>query len=217
MKKKLFVLTLCTSLLMCGCASNDELADAVKQAAEQAGQSLTTEAPADPAGADTDSATDTTSDSTGTADAEEPSDSAETELSLGDKGTVGDWNITVKKAAVKNKINDKFRVFKPNKGDTFVVANITATNTGSEDATLFPMVGIKGQMVTATVCTESGTEYQSTQLLAYDSDMINKSLKPKKKTNGLLAFSVSKKDAKSLKKLTLKIGNDEAMLSYSLK
>ena len=209
MKKKAFILALCTSLLLCGCASNDELADAIKQAADQANQSLATEAPADPAGSG--------SDSTGTADSEEPSDSAETELSLGDKGTVGDWNITVKKAAVKNKINDKFRVFKPNKGDTFIVANITAVNTGSEDATLFPMVGITGQMVTATVCTADGTEYQPTQLLAYDKDIINKSLKPKKKTNGLLAFSVSKKDAKSLKKLTLKIGNDETMLSYSLK
>ncbi len=210
MKKKALLLTLCTSLLLCGCASNDELADAVKQAADQASQSLATEAPADPAESDTDS--------TGTADSAETTGPKETELSLGDKGTIGDWNITVKKATVKNKIADGLRVFSPSKkGDSFVIVNVSVVNKGKEAATLFPVVGIKGQMITATVCSESGTEYQPTQLLAYSKDLINKSLDPKKKTNGIMAFAVSKKDAKAVKKLTLKIGNDDEALLCSLK
>ena len=127
MKKRLFLFTICTALLFSGCAAG-KLAETVKGV--------------------TDSATETP----------EPTPVATPapkvkKLALGKKGTVGDWKVCVKKAAVKKKIqNGSYRYFKPGKGNQFVQLTMSVKNNGKKEAEFLPSVGYENKTVTATLC-----------------------------------------------------------------
>ncbi len=198
MKKTVFVLALCTTILVTGCSS-EQVTNTLNKAADQvATMSETTTAPAE-------------------TPAPTPSMS-ETELKLGKKGTVGNWDIKVKKAAIKKKIkNGSYRYFDPGKGNRFVVVSLSAKNNGEEAEQLLPLMGFEGKMVTAVLTDENGEEYKATQLIGYSKDITTESIKPNKTKSGIVAFQIPKKAAKSLKKLTLRIGTSNDTLVYTLK
>lgn len=196
MKKKIITLTVCAAMALCGCSSTDKLTDAMKQAAEQAVQ--TTAAP--------------TPEITATPAPKQ------TNVVLGKKGTVGDWEFCVKKAAAKQQIKSgKYMGFKPGKGKTFIVLTMSVRNNGKKAETVFPSVGLENEMIRNLLYYNGEDEYKPTQLLSYDKDLMTKKIEPQKKKNGVVVFEVPKKVAKSFDKLTVKIGTNKDSLLYSLK
>ncbi len=198
MKKTALVLALCTTLLITGCSS-EKVTETLNKAADQvATMTETTSAPVE-------------------TPAPTPA-STETEMKLGKKGTVGNWDIKVKKAEVKKKIkNGSYRYFDPGKGNRFVVVSLSAKNNGEKAEQLLPRMGWEGKMVMAVLIDENGEEYKATQLIGYSKDITTESIKPNKTKSGIVAFQIPKKAAKSLKKLTLRIGTSNETLVYTLK
>lgn len=182
----------CASLIVTGCSA-EEVANKLNSG------STTTEAPATEA---TPTAT---------------PGPKETVLALKETGTVGDWEICVKKAAVKSKIMDgKIRYFKPTKGKTYVVFDLSVKNNGTKKEEFLPRVGLKNKMVQAILVDANEEEYKPIQLLAYDKDIVTKSIKPSKKKTGIVVFEVPKKVGKDKDNLELQIGTMQEKLLYSV-
>lgn len=141
----------------------------------------------------------------------------ETKLSLKEKGTIGDWDVTVKKVAVKKKIaNGKYRYFQAKKGMTYVVFDITVKNNGKKAEAFVPFVGLENQIVQSKVLDEKQNEYKPMQLLAYDKDIVSKTIQPASKKSGVLAFEIPKKAGKKKKKLVLSFEKKDEKLVYSM-
>ena len=196
MKKRMITLAVCTAVLLCGCSSTDKLTDAVKQAAEQAAQNTATKAP----------------------EVTATPGPKETSLAAGKKGTIGDWEFCVKKAETKKNIKTSdYLGYKPGKGNTFVVVTISVRNNGKEAATPFPRMGLENKMIQSILYYDGDYEYKPTQLLSYDKDLMNKKVQPLTTQKGAITYEVPKKVAKSMDKLTIKIGTTKECLIYSLK
>ena len=197
MQRLIAALCICLSLILVGCSENsNEIANSSN------GSSTTTENDAKNASSPT------------AAPTPEP---AAKELSLKDEGKVGDWEICVKKVAVKNKINNgKYRYFKAEKGQTYVVLTVTVKNAGKEKEKFLPYVGIKGRMIQALITSADNQEYKPTQLLGYNKDLVDKSMNTSEKKTGTIAFQIPKKAAKDKKNLKLSFEKGEEKLLYSL-
>lgn len=193
MKKKLLLLTLCTTLLFTGCAGGN-LAKTVKKVTD----SVATQTP-EPT--------------------PEPTPAPKVKkLALGKKGTVGDWKICVKKAVVKTQIkNGSYYYFKPSKGNKFVHLTMSVKNNGKKEAEFLPRIGYENEMITATLCYKDDYEYKPTELLSYDKDLTTKKIKPLASESGILVFEVPKKVAREKKKMVVKIGTTMDYLEYTLK
>lgn len=192
MRKGIALFMICASLIVTGCSAG-EVADTLSN------NSSSTEAPA-----------------TQAAPTATPGPK-ETVLALKETGTVGDWEICVKKASVKNKItNGKYRYFKPAKGKTYVVFNLSVKNNGTKEEDFLPRVGLKNKMVQAILVDTEDTEYKPMQLLAYDKDIVTKSIKPAKEKSGILVFEVPKKVGKDKDNLELQLGTTQEKLLYSV-
>lgn len=197
MKKTLLLLGACLCLTITGCSAKN-LSKTVKNVAENIPSS-------------SDDATPTPAVSA------TPAPKAKS-LKLGQKGTTGDWKISVKKAEKKAQIkNGAYRVFKPQKGDQFICITATVRNNGKKKETFLPKIGYKGKMLTATLYFKDKYEYQPLELFSYDKDLVSTSVNPLSSKSGIIAFEVPKKVAKSKKTLTLKIGTESDYLLYSLK
>ncbi len=194
MKKKLVVLTTCFTLLLTACSSSpaQQIADTVKESAKS---SLPTDAP----------------EPTATPEPEAPT------LALGKKATVNDWKITVKKAEKKTKIkNGEYRVFEAKKDNAYVVITATARNNGKKEDTFLPRVGYEDKAVTATLYYKD-YEYNPSDLLGYDKDLVAEKIKPLTSKSGIIVFEVPKKVANAKKDVTLKIGTKSNHVIYTLK
>ncbi|MCH5252908.1 MAG: DUF4352 domain-containing protein [Lachnospiraceae bacterium] len=199
MRKKILLLGVCAALSITGCSLSDSVKETVTETVKNAvdSSSQSSEAPAP-------SAT--------------PA-AKETKLALGKKGTVGDWDIKVKKVSTTKKIKDgKYRYFESGKGNSFVYLNASARNNGKKAANFLPMVGYENTALTATLYYKGEYEYKPTQLLGYNKDLVSKSVKPLTTKSGVIAFKVPNKVAKAKKgELTLHIGLKNDYLVYSLK
>ncbi len=194
MKKKVIAMLTCTALFLTGCSMSDSVTDTIKKAADKA--------------------------SSNTAETTEPTGTPAPEtkkLALGQSGKVKDWKITVKKVSFPKHINNGSLQFKPHSGKTFVVVSMSAKNNGKQESTLFPRVGLKNKMVTATLIDKNNETYQPTQLLGYDKDIVTKSFKPQSGKKGIICFEVPKKAAKEKNNLQLKIGTVDSSLVYPIK
>lgn len=108
-KKALLMITCAAFMLITGCSSNP-LADTTP--------TTTTNSTTESAPASTEAPAPT----------ETPAPE-ETTISLGKKGTVGNWEINAKSVSVKQKIkNGTYQYFKPGKGNSFVVISMSAKN-----------------------------------------------------------------------------------------
>lgn len=195
MKRLIATLCICLSLVLVGCSENSN-----EITGSSNGSSATTE-----------------NDAKNTSSPTAAPTPAAKELSLKDKGKVGDWEICVKKAAVKNKINNgKYRYFKAEKGQTYVVLTVTVKNAGKEKEKFLPYVGIKGKMIQALITSSDNEEFKPTQLLGYDKDIVDKSMNASEKKTGTIAFQIPKKAAKDKKNLKLSFEKGEEKLLYSL-
>lgn len=194
MKKKLILLGTCFTLLLTGCSSPAKnIAETVKNVTNNATPTPVPTPTGTPA-------------------------PKETKLSIGKKGSIGDWNIRVKKADIKTKIkNGQYRVFEPDKGEKFVSITATVHNGGKEKSSFLPRVGYKDKMLTATLYYKGKYKYQPLELLSYDKDLVGAQINPLTNKTGIIVFSVPKKVAKSKSKLTLKIGTSSENITYSLK
>lgn len=193
MKKKLLLLGTCFSLLLTGCTSPKKLVNTVQDAAVSLKATATPAPTATPG-------------------------PKETKLTLGKKGKVGDWKICVKKAGTKKQIkNGAYRIFKPKKKNSFVIITATVRNNGKKDATFLPRLGYKNKMLLATLYYKGKNEYQPSELLSYDKDLVNLSINSNASKSGIIVFDVPKKVAKAKGSLTLRIGTGSEALLYSLK
>lgn len=194
MKKRLLLLGTCFTLFLTSCSSPARnIANTVKNVTNNVQATSTPEPTGTPA-------------------------PTETNLKLGETGTVGNWKICMKKAEVKSKIKSgKYRIFEPDKGKKFISITTTIQNTGKEKEAFLPRVGYKGKMLIATLYTQDKEEYQPLELLAYDRDLVNEQIKPLTNTTGIIVFHVPKKVAKKKGKLTVNIGTGTENLIYSLK
>lgn len=197
MRKKILILGVCCTMLLSGCSmSSKDISNAVNSGIEAAKEQA------------------------GTQTSEEPQETEapeSKELALGEKAAIGDWKVTVKKVEAKAKIkNGKYYVFKPDKGQRFVCVAMTVKNTGKEEADFLPRVGYSDTMVTAKLYW-GDYEYKATNLLNYDKDLLEKSIKPLSSRSGMVTFEVPKKVAKKMSKLTLRVGTDNDSVVYQLK
>lgn len=202
MKKTILLFAACTAFLMAGCSAGDIA-------------NTTTETPAP----QTDAATQDDSQTESAApDAESTEAPEETVASLGDKITVGNWKICAKKASVQTKIqNGKFQYFKPSKGKTFVVINLSVKNTAEETAEFLPRIGYADTMTSASLYDENEEEYKPTELIAYSKDMTTEKIEPDSTKKGILVFEVPKKTGKAKKNLKLQFKAEGESASYTLK
>lgn len=194
MRKNLLLLGTCLTLLLTGCSSPaKDIAETVKNVTDNASPTATPEPTGTPA-------------------------PKEKKLALGKKGSVGDWDIRVKKAEIKTKIkNGQYRVFEPDKGEKFVSITATVRNKGKEKTSFLPRVGYKDKMLTATLYYKEKYKYQPLELLSYDKDLVGAQVNPLSNKSGIIVFSVPKKVAKAKSKLILKIGTSSENVTYSLK
>lgn len=194
MRKNLLLLGTCLTLLLAGCSSPaKDIAETVKNVTNNSDPTSTPEPTGTPA-------------------------PKETKLALGKKGSIGDWDIRVKKAEIRTKIkNGKYRVFEPDKGEKFVSITATVRNKGKEKSSFLPRVGYKDKMLTATLYYKEKYEYQPLELLSYDKDLVGTQVNPLSNKSGIIVFSVPKKVAKAKGKLLLKIGTSTENVTYSLK
>lgn len=197
MRKKLIAAGLCISFVLGGCSlSSQDISDAVNSGIEAAKDQMASQASEAP---------------------QETEAPKVTELALGKKATVGDWKVTAKKVQVRSQIkNGKYYVFKPDKGQRFVSVTMTVKNTGKEEADFLPRIGYSNTMVTAKLY-YGEYEYKATNLLNYDKDLLEKSIKPLTSKKGVVTFEVPKKVAKKKGKLTLRLGTDTDYVIYKLK
>ena len=194
MRQNLLLLGTCLTLLLAGCSSPaKDIAETVKNVTNNSDPTSTPEPTGTPA-------------------------PKETKLALGKKGSIGDWDIRVKKAEIRTKIkNGKYRVFEPDKGEKFVTITATVRNKGKEKSSFLPRVGYKDKMLTATLYYKEKYEYQPLELLSYDKDLVGTQVNPLSNKSGIIVFSVPKKVAKAKGKLLLKIGTSTENVTYSLK
>lgn len=194
MKKKALIFVMCTVFVLTTGCSSDQLTETLSPAAQSTPASAETPVP------------------TETPAPEQPV------LSVGEKSSVGDWKINVKKASAKQKIkNGSYRYFEPGKGNSFLVISMSAENKGSKAATFLPRFGTKDKAVVATLYYQNEYEYSATELIGYDKDLTTKSIQPLTKENGIIVFEVPKKTVKSKKDLTLKFSVGDESITYSLK
>lgn len=208
MKKQALLLLTCMVLAMTGCASTGSTTDN----SSTSNSSVSSTAPAATAASNDASATtdNTAADSTAAPGA--------TELKLGKKTTLGDWNICAKKVSSPKKIkNGSYRYFQPSKGNAFIIVDMSIRNNGKKDAEFLPRVGLKNETVLAKLVNADGEEYSPTQLFSYDKDVTTKKIAASKSKNGILAFDIPKKAAKNKKDLKLTFTLDETTISYSIK
>ena len=196
MRKKSLLLFTCTALLLAGCSGNN-VSDTVDKVSDSIAEAQKTPA--------------------ATAAPTSTPGPKETSLALGKKGTVNDWKICAKKAAVKTKINNgSYTQYKPGKGKSFVVVSLSVRNNGKKGEQFLPRLGFENKMISATLIYQDKDEYAPTQLLGYSKDLVTASIKSKTTKNGTIAFEVPKKTAKNLKKIKLKIGTKMDYLVYNL-
>lgn len=139
-------------------------------------------------------------------------------ISIGKKGSVGDWKFTVKKCTIKKKIKSgSYRYFEASKGEKFVLFNISVRNNGKKAATFLPRFGYENEMVCATLYYKDKYEYKPTQLLAFDKDLLTDTIQPLTTEKGVIAFEVPNKVAKNKKNMKLRIGTAEDYVDYKLK
>lgn len=192
MKRGIVLFMICTSLIVTGCSAGD----VVNQISSN---SSATEAPA------------TQAVPTATPGPKE------TVLAMKETGTVKNWEVCVKNVSVKDKIVDgKRRYFKPGKGKTYVVFSLSAKNKGSQQENFLPSVGLKNKMMRAILVDANEKEYKPTQLMAYNKDLLSKSIEPSKKKSGIVVFEVPKKIGKNTDDLELHIGTAQEKLLYSV-
>lgn len=193
MKKKILIGGICFCLFLTGCSSTKDIAKTVKKATNNIKNDSILATDATPA-------------------------PKQTKLALKKKGTVGSWQIVVKKAEKRATIKKgTFRLFKPEKGNQFICVTATIRNTSRKKATFLPLAGYKNKTLTATLYYKNKYEYQPSNLFSYSTGLINSSIKPLASKNGILVFEVPKKVAKDKKNLTLKISTNKKALVYSLK
>lgn len=205
MRKKLLALTMCLSLALTGCSAVSEQVtkgineglEAAQEAAENAMEE-TEETNAE------------------VAEEEEANDEVET-VKLGKTVKLGDWKVTVNKVQTKKKIPySSYMIYKPSKGSTFLCVSMKVINKGKKEDTFLPRFGYENKDNFATLYFED-YEYQASSLTSYDKDLLDESIKPLTKKNGIIVFEVPKKVAKKKGKLTLKIGTSEDYVIYKLK
>ncbi len=189
MKKEIAVFAICASVLMTGC-SIEELAEKMGNQTPSATAQATPTATPGP---------------------------VEKKLSLKQKGTIGDWEVTVKKLEVKRKIaNGKYRYFQAKKGKTYAVFHTTVKNNGEKADTFVPFVGYANKVVQIKLLDQDQNEYKVTQLMAYDKDLVSETIQASAKKSGVLAFEIPKKAGKNKKKLVLSFEKGDEKLLYSM-
>lgn len=198
MKKKTLLFAICacaTFVLATGCSSsNNQLTEALSPAVESTSASTETPAPTE-------------------TPVPEPS-----VLSIGEKSSVGDWNIKVKKVSVKQKIqNGTYQYFKPGKGNSFLVVSLSVENKGKTDTQFLPRFGRKNTTTVVRLYYQNEYEYSATELMGYDKDLTTEYIQPLTKENGIIVFEVPKKTVKSKKDLTLNFSVGDESITYSLK
>ena len=204
MKKTALLLTTCCALVLAGCSAT-EPSTGTPQTTTQSSDSQT-------------SHDDSASAAATAAPEESTAAPEETLIALGDKMPLADWTITVKKASVEKKIqNGKYQYFKPGKGNTFIVVNLSVRNEGKQVADFLPRVGYEDKMTSATLFYKDGYEYKPSSLLAYDKDMTAKKIRPLTTEKGVIAFEVPKEVAKAKKELKLTFKSQGQSASYTLK
>lgn len=194
MKKKILALSLCVVLLLTGCGPLDKIAKTAKNVANNVSDTTSSPKPtATPA-------------------------PKETAMALGKTGSVDDWKFKVSKASSAKKIkNGSYRVFEPDKGNYFVIINMSVKNIGKKKETFLPRVGYEDSMMTAKLLYKDKYEYQPSQLLSYDKDIVDDQINPLASKKGIVVFEVPKNVAKNLKSTKLRIGTKMNAVVYTLK
>lgn len=143
-----------------------------------------------------------------------------TQLKLGDKAKVGDWAFTVKKVSTKTQIKtSKYMGYEAKKGNKYICISISVKNNGAEEAKFLPSIGIgnANTMMSAVIHYQDKYEYKPYELISYDKDIVNETIRPLDKKSGLLVFEVPKEVASHLGKCTLQIGTVNENVIYPLK
>lgn len=140
----------------------------------------------------------------------------ETNLTLGEMTTLGDWEITANSYEVTKSISSSaYTSFKADEGSSYVVVNVTVKNTGTSAASFLPSFTM-GDDVMAKIIYQDKYEYSSSQLLAYSDDLHSAHLNPLESKTGIIAFSVVDEAANS-DELLFKLYTNSKTLIYNLK
>lgn len=171
MKRKLFIFTCITATMtfLNGCGSSPSQNNNQTQATISTTSTETT-----------------TTEETETTTVEETTIST---LSLGESGTLVDWEITVTNMDLLDSIANTYGSFNADAGNKFLVVSITVKNNGKTADSFLPSFSF-GDDVIAKILYSDGYEFSATQLLAYDKDLHDKTLNPLSSADGEIAFQV---------------------------
>ena len=121
-------------------------------------------------------------------------DQSESAYAIGDKVTVGNWEITVESFDVKDQVPASYGSFKPDSGNKYVVVNLEVKNNGSSMETFWPTVSFGKDYVKAIIAYGEYT-FSSSQLLGHEDDLHDTALNPLSSKKGIIAFSVAEEAA----------------------
>lgn len=205
MRKKLLALTMCLSLALTGCSAvSEQVTKGINEGLEAAQEAA-------------ENAMEETEETNAEVSEEEEANNEVETVKLGKTVKLGDWKVTVNKVQTKKKIPySSYMIYKPSKGSTFLCVSMKVQNKGKKEDTFLPRFGYEDKDNFATLYFED-YEYQASSLTSYDKDLLDESIKPLTKKNGIIVFEVPKKVAKKKGKLTLKIGTSEDYVIYKLK
>lgn len=120
---------------------------------------------------------------------EEPEETSN--LALGEKINLDDWEITVNSYGIDDSIkSSEYTGFKSDEGSKYVSVNMTVKNLGVKANTFVDYISFTNETIECKIYYQNKYEYTSTNLLGYDLDLHNKQLNPLESFTGVMAYSV---------------------------
>lgn len=140
----------------------------------------------------------------------------ETTLAVGEKTTLGDWEITLDSFKVTAEIQNTFGSFSADEGNKFVVTTLTVKNNGTQSDTFMSSFPVGNKDVVSKIFYKGTYEFSGSNLLGHKEDLHNQSLNPLSSLTGIMAYEVADEAAESDELvLTLTLGDES--VTYALK
>ena len=144
-------------------------------------------------------------------------ESENSNFTLNEASTLGDWEITVTGMEIVNSIqSSQYTEFRPDEGNKYIRVFVTISNNGKSADTFLPSYGI-GDDIYTRLYFGDGYEFSSTNLLGYDSDLHDKHLNPLSSASGEIVFTVSDSVADSSDELIFSLISASNNVNYKIR
>ncbi|WP_018751809.1 DUF4352 domain-containing protein [Paenibacillus sanguinis] len=143
---------------------------------------------------------------------QEPEETEEVSLKVGDKFNLSDWEIVLNSFEFNQKVSDDYFSSSADEGNKLLILNYTVTNQGTEADSFTAMIG--GVEMKALFNDKYEYNYTITMI---DKDLSNETVKPLASKTGFVVMEVPDTVAQSEDGLVLKLAQDEDKATITLR